>query len=434
MTDTVPQDRHVRNRASRSPRTTGTSPTTAILAGMLLLLAGLSTSSRAQSSLPAERPSDDQITRTVRARIAETTGLEAPGNAAGEIDVESSDGIVTLTGTVDNLLVERRIKRSTSQVRGVRAIIDRIEVAESDRSEATVEALVREALAQDPVVGPWGIEATVRSGTVTLSGEVDTWRQQEEAGDVAGGVAGVREVENEITIQRDTAESDVTIGEDTRRALKWDARIDRALIEVDTSGRAIHLSGTVGSLYQKNLAVSAARSAGATEVRAQDLTVEPWAYDAPNRKETLVAISDAQIRRAAQEALLLDPRTQPFTIRVEVDRGRVTLTGSVHSLEAKRSAEENARYTTGVWRVVNEIEVRPSEPITDETIGREIRRALLRDPIVTGSTVDVRVDDGRAVLAGTVESEPARSRAEEVAARVGGVARIDVRLTVREGT
>ena len=72
--------------------------------------------------------------------------------------------------------------------------------------------------------------------------------------------------------------------------------------------------------------------------------------------------SDADIFAEARQALDLQPGI-PATVRVHVDNGVATLTGTVRLASESAASEEIVRRVRGVERVVNEISVaqRPSE-------------------------------------------------------------------------
>ena len=65
---------------------------------------------------------------------------------------------------------------------------------------------------------------------------------------------------------------------------------------------------------------------------------------------------DSDIFAAARKALDDDPRV-PQDVRVHVDRGTVTLTGTVRWPHEKSEAEGIVRHIDGVQRVVNDITV-----------------------------------------------------------------------------
>jgi hyperosmotically inducible protein len=68
-------------------------------------------------------------------------------------------------------------------------------------------------------------------------------------------------------------------------------------------------------------------------------------------------LSDSGITTKIKAKLTADPEINPFNISVETEEGTVYLTGRVHDQAQKDEAEELARNTDGVKRVVNHIEV-----------------------------------------------------------------------------
>lgn len=66
--------------------------------------------------------------------------------------------------------------------------------------------------------------------------------------------------------------------------------------------------------------------------------------------------TDADIFAAARHALDVRPNV-PSTVRVHVDHGSVTLTGSVRLPSEREEAEVAVRDIEGVGRVINEISV-----------------------------------------------------------------------------
>ena len=73
---------------------------------------------------------------------------------ANKLDVEPREGVVTLTGQADNLLSEEQITRFAESLKGVRAVVNRIEVSPglSERfPDTNLKLEVEIALAENPV-------------------------------------------------------------------------------------------------------------------------------------------------------------------------------------------------------------------------------------------------------------------------------------------
>ena len=65
-----------------------------------------------------------------------------------------------------------------------------------------ISSRVKSALSNDAEYKYEGVEVTTFKGTVQLSGFVDTSAQKSRAGDLAKGVEGVKDLENNITVKQ----------------------------------------------------------------------------------------------------------------------------------------------------------------------------------------------------------------------------------------
>jgi osmotically-inducible protein OsmY len=369
---------------------------------------------------------DNDIALAIEAQLAQDPGVSANG-----IDVTVTNGTVHLDGAVSSILSKQRATRIAQTVRGVRSVINQISVPPSGKSDREIRDDVQDALRDDPVTESWEIIATVTDGDVTLSGAVDSWQEKRLAENVVMGVKGVRDVTNRMTINADEKRSDGEIEEEIRKTLRWDLRVDDALLKVAVDGGNVTLTGTVGSAVERIRAEADCWVAGVTAVDTSAVKVELWARDKRLRTDKYVVRSDKQVRQAVLDSFLYDPRVNVFDVVVTVDSGTVTLSGVVSNVKAKRAAARDARDTVGVWRVRNQLKVRPSTP-TDSEIAAKIRDALRRDPYVDRYEITVIVVDGHAYLSGEVDSLFERAQADDVTSRVYGVAEIHNNLSVED--
>jgi osmotically-inducible protein OsmY len=342
------------------------------------------------------------------------------------IDIMTKDGIVTLSGRVDNLLAKERAAALAETVKGVRAVVNRVKVMPSPpRSDISIQTDVKSALLADPATDSYEIDVAADDGVVALKGEVDSFQEKRLAGKVAKGVRGVRDLSNDVSIRYSRKRGDTEIKPEIEQVLRWDSLVDDALIQVRVSGGKVTLSGTVGSAVEKSRAVGDAWVAGVREIDAKDLEVARWARDEDLRRTKYVVKSDEEIGDAVEDALLHDPRVLSFHVMAEVDGGVATLRGTVDNLKSKRAAFQDARNTVGVLRVRNRIKVRPGEALSDSEIAENVRDAVSRDPYVEKHEVSVEVYDGVAHLYGIVDSYFEKGQADDAASRAKGV--IDVR-------
>lgn len=394
----------------------------------VLALLGVIGLSSAALSQTAEKPTDIEITNAIEVALR-----VEPRVSPHLMDVTTTEGVVTLSGTASNLLERDRAVKVTETVKGVRSIVNRLEVRAVERSDAEIRKDVRRALALDPATDTYEVDVQVQDAVVTLTGSVESWSEKLLAAQVAKGVKGVRDVKNEIDYSYSENRSDQDIKADIEGRLEMDPYIDEGLIDVTVSAGAVTLRGTVGSLAEKRYAVTKAHVPGTTRVMDDDLIVSRWAQGAMERTRKIARVTDAEARAAIEKALLYDPRVLSLRIAVSVENGEATLTGTVENLKAKRVAGRDARNTMGIWKVNNEIKVRPIDTLTDAEIARNVREALMWDPIVERFEIAVTVRNRLVSLTGTVDTPVEKRHAEDVASRVTGVASVSNRLAVEYG-
>lgn len=347
-----------------------------------------------------------------------------------DIEVTTTEGIVTLDGSTDNILTRDRAQRIAESIKGVRSVVNQVTVRPTDRSDMEIANDVLDALANDPATEAWEITTDVSDGIVTLNGSVDSWQEKQLAAKVAKGVRGVRGITNDIAVDVFAERPDAEIEEEIEQVLRWDVRIDDALINVEANQGMVTLTGTVGSAFERTLALNDAYVKGVTEVEASGLDIRWWARDDMKRTEWASNRTESQIQDAVADALLYDPRVSAFDVDVEVIAGTVTLNGIVDNLKAKQAAAQDARNTVGVWNVQNNLVVEPRAPQPDDSIASAIRARLTLDPYVERYEINVDVDDGVAMLEGQVDTYFEKWQAGDVAGRVPGVTVVNNDLEV----
>lgn len=347
------------------------------------------------------------------------------------VDVTTVDGIVTLSGRADNLLARERAAGIAETVKGVRSVVNQLDVVDAAVSDSELRRDVEDAFMWDPATEAYEIGVRVKDGTVTLTGTVNSWQERRLAATVAKSVRGVEKVRNQLEIDYELERSDYEIETEIEQRLKWDVLVDDALINVKVSDQVVTLTGTVGSAAEKSRATVDAWVTGVDQVRNDGLEIESWARDERFRKNKYIAKSDEAVRSAIKDAFVYDPRVNMFDIDVSVNNGRVTLKGSVNNLRAKRSAEQDARNTVGVFSVHNLISVRPDDVPSDQKIQSNVAQALEQDTYVDREEITVTVVDQVAYLTGTVDSYFEKAQADEVASGILGVTDVKNHLNVQ---
>ena len=143
-------------------------------------------------------------------------------------------------------------------------------------------------------------------------------------------------------------------------------------------------------------------------------------------------MSDTELHRRVLEELRWDSVVDETDVGVEVDRGVVTLTGTVGSYAEKSAALEAARRVRGVMDVANDIEVHvPSDKTkTDTEIAHAVRQALDWNALLPHSQIRSTVSRGWITLDGTVSSIWHRNEAERTVRDLTGVQGIVNRIVV----
>lgn len=231
--------------------------------------------------------------------------------------------------------------------------------------------------------------------------------------------------------------------EEVRRALRREPRVnfDHQPISLTFANGELLLSGEVGDIAAKRLAVE--RAAGAPSVTAvlDELRVRPAEsipddeiYDLLRR--ALVeepALTGCTIREhiRGQFQIVHAPLTSVGRVDLSVTRGVVTLAGEVPSLAQKRLAGALAWWVPGTQDVIDTLGVQPPEEDSDDAICDAVRLVLERDPAVHATAIQVGSRDGVVTFDGTIPAASERTAVEHDAWYVWGVRDVVNHLTVR---
>ena len=343
-----------------------------------------------------------------------------------------NQGIVTFSGTVDNLMIEERAAKLAQTIRGVRAVVNTITLKTPSRPDPDIRKDVDAALHYDAATESYALTADVKDGVVTLTGAAPSYRAKVLAVLVAKGVKGVKGVTDGVTLKSVRDRPDAEIATEVTRALAIDVWLHPNFIHTYVKGGVVTLTGTVGNPAQHQRADLLAWTAGVKGVSSRGLKVEPWAKPSGERPEMVPVKTDPQIRQAVLDAFSYDPRAVAFSPQVDVENGVVTLTGVVDNIKASRASEQDAKNTWGVWQVKNLLKVQQANPAADDKLVQMVNGALQRDSILDGYDFSVKAKNGTVALTGSVNSYFDKAEAEDVASRAKGVVHVTNNLTVSE--
>ena len=150
-----------------------------------------------------EQANDALITSAVTTRLAAD-----PEVSAFEIDVDTQDAVVRLSGLVETSAQRSEAEKLARNTDGVRRVINDIKIGEPTLEEhiddAWISTKVKAKIAADPDVNIFNIDVDVLHGVVTLSGEVKTAYAQRRAEEIASRTEGVKDVKNLLKVEAAT--------------------------------------------------------------------------------------------------------------------------------------------------------------------------------------------------------------------------------------
>jgi osmotically-inducible protein OsmY len=116
------------------------------------------------------------------------------------IDASVKDGIVTLTGTAPYNYQRAEAAFVAGNVPGVIGVDDQVELTIADPTPGDVRHSITNAFRRDASLDAEALSIDTFDGTVTLSGEVDSWVEHDAAVNAAWAAPGVRAVEDRIVV------------------------------------------------------------------------------------------------------------------------------------------------------------------------------------------------------------------------------------------
>jgi osmotically-inducible protein OsmY len=164
----------------------------------------------------------------------------------GEVGVEVSDGVVTLSGTVSGHDKVDAASDIAVRIAGVHDVANELSVDDERREgdDTKIAHTIRHALGWNSVVPADQIDGVVRRGVVTLRGHVDHWYQRRAAKETVASVTGVVSVRNQIQLLS-TPTSDEVLREEVEDALSGLPSCDQ--VDVRVAAGVVTLAGAVGS-------------------------------------------------------------------------------------------------------------------------------------------------------------------------------------------
>ena len=216
--------------------------------------------------------------------------------------------------------------------------------------------------------------------------------------------------------------TDSQLQQDVSAELAWEPAVTAAQIGVSAKGGVVSLTGEVGSYAEKWNAEQAAQRVAGVRALASEMTV---------RLPQFGTRRDADIARAAENALQWSSAVPQDGVQVMVEDGWLTLSGQLDWRYQKQAAVDAVQFLHGVVGVSNQIAIAPPQGVApDETVKRDIEAALARSAGADARRVSVQVDGCDVILSGQVRNWSEREAVNTAAWGTPGVRNVVDSLTM----
>ena len=201
------------------------------------------------------------------------------------VKVEAKEGVVTLSGTVNDASHKDLAQETVANLPGVKSVDNRLELKAEYPAEQTNEWLamkIKAALLFHRSVSAVTTEVYVEEGIVTLRGEAETEAQKELTTEYAD-VVGVKSIKNEMTVAKTPKTTDQTLQEKIDDA-SITAQVKMALLthratsvlktSVATKEGIVLVAGKSKNTAEKDLVTKLVSDINGVNTVVNDMTVE----------------------------------------------------------------------------------------------------------------------------------------------------------------
>jgi len=207
---------------------------------------------------------------------------------------------------------------------------------------------------------------------------------------------------------------------DVQDAIKWEPLLNAAEIGVTVKDGVVTLTGTVDGYSKKMEAENAAKRVEGVKAVVENIEVKfnnGW-----GKKD------DNEIATEVLNALKWHWQIPNDKVKVQVEKGWITLAGELQWNYQKESAKDVVKNLLGVTGVTNNITIKSETQ--DQIEKRDIEKALRRNWSIDDQDITVKASGHKATLTGTVDSWYQKDEAGRIAWNAPGVWTVDNELVV----
>ena len=203
---------------------------------------------------------DDRIESTAKKSYVFKTYLQAD-----DIKIKSTDGVVSLTGTVSEESHKTLAQETVTNLPGVKTVDNKLEIkgeSPAVNSDAWLITKVKTTLLFHRSVSGLNTEVNAKDGIVTLQGEATSQAQKDLTTQYAKDIDGVKDVKNEMTVAKTSKKGqtvggkidDASITALVKMTLLYHRSTSALNTSVTTKKGVVTLSGKAKNASEKDLA------------------------------------------------------------------------------------------------------------------------------------------------------------------------------------